>query len=182
MLASKTLPPRALLRELLDYNPVSGEFIWRRRPREMFSSHTSFMAWNGRYAGNPAGYFKKHGYLYIAIASTKYLAHRFAWLIHHGDPVPAGIDHANGDSWDNRIANLRAATQSQNIFNARRSKRSNTGAKGVFRANQRQEGFCARIDFEGKHVNLGTFATVEEASRAYQDAATRLYGEFARHD
>jgi hypothetical protein len=182
-MATKTLPSRDLLRQLLRYDADTGEFTWLLRPREMFVDNKAHAhaVWNARYAGKPAGGFKKHGYLYIAIGRTKFLAHRLAWLIHYGDPVPSGIDHANGNSWDNSITNLRAATQSQNMINARYRKPRREGFRGVRPAHQRN-GFSARISFGDKGIHLGTFATAEEAAKAYQDAAVRLFGEFAPQD
>jgi len=180
-MAVKPLPSRTLLRELLHYDAATGGFIWKPRPREMFGTDHACAAWNGRYGGKSAGGFKKHGYLYIAIGRTKFLAHRLAWLIHYGDPVPNGIDHANGDSWDNSITNLRAATQSQNMINTRYRKTPRIGYRGVRPAHQRN-GFTARISFGDKGVHLGTFATAEEASKAYREAAIRLFGEFANLD
>ena len=180
-MARKTLPSRELLCQLLSYDPATGEFTWLPRPREMFGTSQAQLAWNGRYAGKSAGYFKKHGYLYIAIGRTKFLSHRLAWLIHHGPPVPSSIDHTDGNSWNNSITNLRAATQSQNMVNARYRKAERIGFRGVRPAHQRS-GFSARISFGDKGIHLGTFATAEEAAQAYRDAAIRLFGEFAPPD
>jgi HNH endonuclease len=177
-MAPKTLPSRELLRQLLDYDPTSGEFRWLPRPREMFPTEQAQLAWNGRYAKRSAGGFKKHGYLYIAVARHKYLAHRLAWLIHHGEPVPDGIDHSDGNSWNNSIGNLRAATQSQNCANAQRASHNRTGVKGV--GLMKNGKFRARIWFQDRDIHVGEFFTLEEAAKARQDAATRLHGTFAR--
>lgn len=182
-MAPKTLPPRELLRQLLHYDPDTGEFTWLPRPREMFVANRAhaYEVWNARYAGKSAGYFKKHGYLYIAIGRTKFLGHRIAWLIHHGPPVPNSIDHTDGNSWNNSITNLRAATHSQNMINTRYRKTERFGFRGVRPAHQRS-GFSARISFGDKGIHLGTFTTAEEAAKAYRDAAIRLFGEFAPPD
>lgn len=84
------------------------------------------------------------------------------------------VDHVNGDGLDNRRANLRPATSSQNAANARRRKDNSSGFKGV---SQRPNGrWMARIRMK----SLGTFPTAELAARAYDSAATETWGEFAR--
>lgn len=174
----KTLPSRDLVRQLLSYDADTGEFTWMPRPRETFTDQRTFAVWNTKNAGKPAGGSKKHGYLYISIAHTQYFAHRLAWLVHYGDPVPDHIDHADGKPGNNRIANLRAATQSQNMANSKRRKNNAVGIKGVWRMTSGK--FRARIAHEGVAVHLGVFDTVEEAAAAYREGAFRLHGAFAR--
>jgi hypothetical protein len=86
------------------------------------------------------------------------------------------IDHRNGDGRDNRRLNLRSSTQSQNIANAR--KRRQPGITSQFKGVRRVkpgtwEAHCVRD-------RLGVFATEEAAARAYDTAASSLWGEFAR--
>jgi hypothetical protein len=180
-MARKTLPDRELLRQLLRYDPDTGEFTWLPRPREMFviNKAHAYEVWNAKYAGKSAGYFKKHGYLYITIVANKFLGHRLAWLIYHGPPVPNSIDHMDGNSRNNRIANLRAATQSQNLANAGMNKRNKLGVRGVYYS-ERDKLFCVDVRINDEQYR-GWFRTLEEAIKAQQDAAIRLHGEFARH-
>lgn len=86
-------------------------------------------------------------------------------------------DHKNGDGLDNRRQNLRPATHQQNTQN-NRSRRSSTGFKGAYRDGGGK--FRAAIMHEGKLKHLGKFDTAEQAARAYDAAAKRIYGEFAR--
>lgn len=58
-------------------------------------------------------------------------AHRVAWRIHHGEWPAGEVDHANGNKHDNRLANLRLATRSQNMSNAGPQANSGTGIRGV---------------------------------------------------
>lgn len=85
------------------------------------------------------------------------------------------LDHANRDRLDNRRANLRPATSQQNSGNRGLSATRNTsGFKGVSR-NTVGGGWSARL----RSKSLGTFATAEDAARAYDVAVRAAYGEFA---
>jgi hypothetical protein len=178
-MATKTLPSRALVRELLHYDVVTGQFTWLPRSREMFVSNNAFRTWNNRYTGKIAGTLSLAGHLRIAIGHTQYRAHRLVWLYVHGEPVPDVIDHIDHDKLNNRFSNLRAATKRQNGANSGKRKNNTTGIKGV----GRWKGYYrARIMFDGKDISLGYFKTLEEAAKARFEAASRLHGEFARHE
>lgn len=84
------------------------------------------------------------------------------------------VDHANGDRLDNRRANLRICTHAENMRNSR-GKRD--GLKGV---TPRARKFLAGICVAGRTIRLGSFATAAEAALAYDAAALRHFGEFAR--
>ena len=89
------------------------------------------------------------------------------------------IDHLNGDGLDNRRANLRQATPSQNAANAAVRADSTSGFKGVGWHEIRKR-WRARVMCNGKSRSLGYFDNPEEAARAYDSAARELFGEFAR--
>jgi hypothetical protein len=169
----RILPRRDLVRQLLDYDADTGVFTWR--PREV-DNNSRF---NTRFAGKAAGWRDKLGYCCIEFYKTQYMAHRLAWLIHYGEPVPIELDHADGDGMNNRIVNLRPASRAQNVANRGVFKSNRLGIKGV---RQEGTGFRARIRRNGRPCNLGTFATAEEAAEAYREAAVKLHGEFARFD
>lgn len=162
-------------RQVLDYDPVSGAFLWRARPA------TGGMAgWNGRCAGKSACKLGADGYLRIRYYGKGHYAHRVAWLIANGEEPPPGfsVDHINGDRSDNRIANLRLATDSQQKANARRKVTNTSGFKGV--SPTKSGMWQARIVCNRRAHYLGTFSAPEAAHKAYSDAAHRLFGEFAR--
>ena len=95
--------------------------------------------------------------------------------------VPKGmlIDHINHNPTDNRCANLRAATHSQNICHRRkRSDAKYSKYKGItWRKDIRK--WVARVTFEKKGIHLGFFKNEIEAAKAYDEAAKIYHGEFA---
>lgn len=95
--------------------------------------------------------------------------------------IPKGMvpDHINGNELDNRRQNLRAATHQQNSWNCKKSVRNTSGFIGVWRT-PKSGRWRSTIYADGKTIYLGTFDTAEEAGRAYQQAASRLRGEFHR--
>lgn len=87
------------------------------------------------------------------------------------------VDHRNGNGLDNRRENMRSASNAEN--GANRCAVSSSGFKGVdWRSVKRR--WRARITIDGQQIHLGTFLVPEEAARAYDEAAARLFGEFAR--
>ena len=87
------------------------------------------------------------------------------------------VDHINGDGLDNRRANLRAATATQNNQN-RRPSLSRSGFKGVTKSSK-SNGWYARIRVNGKLIHLGCYPDPTSAARAYDAAALEHFGEFA---
>ena len=174
---TKTLPPRDLVRQLLRYDAETGDLIWLSRLREAFSDHRIFRSWNARFPGKAAGSINTAGYLLIRVNNSPYYAHRLVWLLIHGDPVPEIIDHIDHNPSNNRILNLRAATNRQNMANTPVRRDSTTGIKGVKRHGR---GFMARVQSGKRNVYLGTFDTIEEASKTYREAVVSIHKEFAR--
>ena len=83
-------------------------------------------------------------------------------------------DHINGDGLNNMKRNLRPATIKENGRNRKKSKNSSSEYKGVIVS------ITARICVEGKFIFLGSFKTQKEAAIAYNQAALKYFGEFAR--
>ena len=86
------------------------------------------------------------------------------------------VDHINGDRLDNRRANLRLCDRAQSTWN--RGPRGGRKFKGVTMLPSGR--WQSYITARGCQQYLGLFNTAEEAAAAYDDAARRLHGEFAR--
>jgi hypothetical protein len=85
-------------------------------------------------------------------------------------------DHHSGDTLDNRSANLRDVTYSQNAANRKRRKTSISHYKGVsFKAKKWE----AAIMVEGVYKYLGRFESESEAAEAYLEASRKFFGEYA---
>lgn len=95
--------------------------------------------------------------------------------------TPNGMetDHKNGDGLDNRRENLRVATRTQNQGNSTLRKDNKTGYKGVhwFKPTRK---WRAQLIIKDKFSYVGYFDDLLEASEAYNQAAKKYFGEFAR--
>jgi hypothetical protein len=149
---------RARLRDLLHYDPRTGEF--RRRKSSRKNGRTGYVA------------------TLITIDGQFYPAHQLAWLYMTGRWGRPMIDHRDGDPANNRWANLRLATRSQNAANKRRPQHNTSGFKGVSRCASGK--WRARVSKNGRAIHLGRYSTPQAAHDAYVAAARKLFGEFAR--
>lgn len=154
------------LRSILDYYADTGIFKSKIRRGTLD-------------IGDIAGSITSNGYIDILINYKHYKAHRLAWLGMTGEWPKSQIDHINGIRTDNRFINLREATNGQNKLNTKIPKNNTSGAKGVVFRKDRNY-FEAKIKINNQYKHLGTFKTLEEAAKAYNDAAREYAGEFAK--
>lgn len=148
-----------------------------------YDAETGLLWWTARvannvFAGDEAGATDGQGYKHFQYKGVHYPCHQVAWAFSHGAWPKHGVDHEDADRGNNRLTNLREATQSQNSANRRLGQNNKAGLKGV--RERRSSGRWEANIWLGKSVYLGTFDTKEEAHAAYVVAAKVNFGEFAR--
>lgn len=151
------------VRELFHFDPETGVFT-RSVTRQGLQAR----------AGDIAGTLKPSGYLSIWICGANHMAHRLAWLYVYGSWPDGHIDHINQAKGDNRIANLRVATRSENMQNRQRYKNNASGFRGVFVCKKTGR-WKSQITVNGKHAHLGLFDSPEAAHAAYCAAAAEVH-------
>lgn len=162
-MAAKILPIETLQR-LFRYESETGNVYWIAEGK-------------GRIKKKSAGTVVKAGYIGIMIDGKRHYAHRIAWALHHGKHPMDQLDHINGIKTDNRIVNLREATNLQNGKNLSLNKNNKTGYSGIyFKANA----WTAYIKVNYTNLYLGRFAKKEDAVAARLKAEHKFYGEWKR--
>jgi hypothetical protein len=94
-------------------------------------------------------------------------------------PAPLVVDHRNCDGLDNRRSNLRFATHAQNTRNRRKKKNGSSQFLGVY-FNKEKSAWDSQLKHNEKRIWVGRFKTEIEAAKAYDEAARKYHGEFAR--
>lgn len=126
-----------------------------------------------------AGSVTTKGRITIRFNGKQHQGHRLAWFYHYGKWPSMDIDHINGNPLDNRIANLREATESENGANSKLYTNNTSGIKGVTWI-ARERKWRAAIQCRGRTICIGTFSDKERAAAAYREKAKILFGDFAR--
>lgn len=115
--------------------------------------------------------FKKGG------RKGKWLAIRMHRVIAHAAPGVV-VDHINGNTLDNRRANLRVCEQKFNAMNRRSHSEKTSRFKGVH-IDRKSGLWIAAIRKDGHRKSLGYFDRDIDAALAYNLAAVELFGTFA---
>lgn len=170
-MASNLNIPIETLRKLIDYDPESGDVVWKARAKpDGYSGSYNLVSLNTRLAGRKAStHVGRNGYPRISIANKWRSLHRVIWAYVHGEWPTAEIDHINGIRTDNRICNLRLVTSLENAQNRKRYVSNRSGTIGVSQWKKNGK-WRAYISKEYKIVYLGTFETKSEAVLARKKA------------
>lgn len=139
--------------DYFEYNPETGVIIWIKSTSRKIK------------IGQIAGTVNNTGYLRISYQGKLYQAHRLAWYLHYGAWPTNNIDHINGVKTDNRINNLRDATQSTNTLN-KKGHRENTYKYYSF--NKEKQKWVVQASINGKLTYFGRFKTKELARQFIQ--------------
>lgn len=172
-MTNPNLPSVEYLHKRLRLDAETGKLFWR-------DCDSMPQRWRSRYAGKEAftattvsGY--KHG----AINDKIIYAHKAIWAMHHGAWAEDKVDHISGDKCNNRMENLRAVSQSENMRNACKRSDNTSGICGVV-WHKVSKKWKAQMQVDGKAYYLGVFPTIEEAA-AVRAAASREHGFTERH-
>ena len=114
-------------------------------------------------------------YMDIDGKKKQVLMHRFIL----GAECGKSTDHINGNCLDNRRANLRVCTNTENLRNRKIHKNNKCGFKGVYWEKTRAI-WVVSLRFNKKHYTVGRFKNIIDAANAYNNKAIELFGEFAR--
>jgi hypothetical protein len=152
------------VRSVLDYDPDTGIFIWRKHVRYNCD------------AGSEAGWIWRD-YRNIQIKGKTYQAHRLAFLIMTGEWPTFEVDHIDLNPSNNIWTNLRSATRSENQMNRKVRSNNKSGYKGVSYCNTRKA-WIAVLVVNRKTVWCGAHSTPEAAYDAYKKKAELFYSDF----
>ncbi len=150
------------LREVLDYCPETG--VFSRRAKHTVSKKDWMVA----------GCINDGGYLRIRVDGKAYPGHRLAWMYVYGELPSGELDHINRNRADNRIANLRLVTGSENKQNRSIQRNNKSGYRGVH-WQARDQRWQAQIQVNGKIRHIGSYKTPEDAYAAYCSKAAELH-------
>ncbi len=121
------------------------------------------------------GHLHKSGYIKISFKRKMYYVHRLAWLYHYGVWPKNQIDHINGIKSDNRVCNLREATNTQNQYNTKKPKNNTSGYKGISWM-KREKRWRVRINLDKKEICGGYFSDIEKA----KEKLIKLHQEYIK--
>lgn len=162
------------LRELVRYEPSTGNFYWISESRGGFKGSVVIHRAGDR-AGTRRG---TDGRALIRIDGRLYLGYRLAWLWMTGEWSELEIDHIDGDQTNDRFSNLREASRQKNQQNIRKpqSNKRSSSLLGVYANNRgRSAPWRSAISVDGKQRSLGAFMTEQEAHQAYVAAKRVLH-------
>lgn len=147
-----------------------GRLWWRVPPR----THPRLA---GCEAGTPTPTHSGKRYWIVKVKGRPLKRGQIIFTAATGEWPRPCLDHADGNSLNDAISNLRVATSMQNAWNhKKRSKESDT-PMGIRRLPSGR--YQARIARNHRKIAVGTFDTQEAAYAAYLAAREVYFGRFA---
>jgi hypothetical protein len=165
-----------IVRELLDYDPETGELRWKERGIQWFENakypEAQRKRWNTRYAGKEAFTNLNLGYKVGDLLSNRIKAHRVIWLWMTGE-WPFYIDHIDRNRANNKWSNLRNTSAQMNSRNQKKRSTNSSGVNGVYWRKDISK-WVASIPNGGKNKHLGVFDNIKDAALARSQAEIEL--------
>lgn len=156
----KDLPTQERLRELFNYDPITG--ILSRRIKVN----------NVAKIGDVPTYTDKDGYLSIGVDYVSHRVHRLIYKWVHGDfNKDLQIDHIDRNVKNNRIENLRLVTPRENSLNRKKFRTNTSGCTGIDKKNGK---WRVRINDSGVRKEIGYFDNLDEAIKARRNYENEL--------
>lgn len=159
-----------MLREMIDYNPETGDMVWKEREGRARARATA-----GKMVGT-----KRGRYRVVNVFQNRLYVHRVAFALANGRWPKPFCDHINGDPSDNRACNLREATHLQSSWNISGHKNSRSGIKGVA-WHPKNRRWTTRVTVNKRSYSFGCYEQLQDAAEAVRAGRAKLHGEFARH-
>lgn len=160
-----------VVKNIFSYNQDNGELCWKERSIGMCKTEHAMKSFNNKKAGKSVGTVRDNEsgktYLSVKFGGSHYLVHRICYVIMTGKQ-PEFIDHINGNGIDNRWANIRSVSLTENNRNMRLFKTNTTGIAGVGTGRNNRWQSC--ISINNRQINLGEYDTKAEAIAARRSA------------
>lgn len=150
------------LKKVLNYDPDTGVWVWIVGPSNAIKS------------GSIAGKIVGGGYRQITLLGWHYYAARLAWFYMTGEWPAERVDHVNRIRDDNRWANLRLATESDQCANRQIQSNNTSGYKGVSWSIGN-----GKWDVRVNRFHVGYYDSLEEAVAIRDSIAIEFQGDFA---
>jgi hypothetical protein len=153
------------LNDLIEY--CDGVLYWKK-------------ARQGVTVGKPVGCLNAKGYLRTKINGEHYRNHRLIFLMHYGY-LPAIVDHIDNNPLNNRIENLRPATNAENGYNAKTPKHNTSGLKNIFWS-KRDKKWLVQLRIDGGKKSFGSYFDLDYAKFVADAMRYKYHKAFARHE